>query len=224
MATGGGQISPMVSVFAPDTPWRPGPRIRNDQLVRYAGYREHTEVLLGDRRYLDFTIGACRLGWRPPPGRGAFDLLPLIVETPDDGVTVHPLSRDAVLEVPLRHPDLPWFAGLGLRWHAIPAISNWRLSIGGIHYPAAPFNGVYLCRAIGEDMLAAESAYGMARTVAARLGLDTTSERTLWYDRAVVELNRAVLHSFDVAGVRVELAAEDYVPAADDPERPIFRG
>jgi nitric-oxide synthase len=179
---------------------------------------------VGDGRYVEFTIGVCRLGWRPPTGRGAFDLLPLAVDTPDDGVTLHPLPRDAVLEIPLRHPDLPWFAGLGLRWHAVPVISNWRLSIGGIHYPAAPFNGVYLCRAIGEDVLADETAYGCARLVASRLGLDTSSARTLWYDRAVLELNRAVLHSYDAAGVRVELLAENYVPAAEDAGRPMFRG
>jgi nitric-oxide synthase, bacterial len=227
VAVGDGRINPMVSVFAPDTPWRPGPRIRNNQLVRYAGYREPEEVgggVLGDRRHVDFTIGACRLGWRPPTGRGAFDLLPLVVETADEGVTQHPLPREAVLEVPLAHPELPWFAGLGLRWPAVPVISNWRLSIGGINYPAAPFNGVYLCRAIGEDVLADDAAYGLARLVADRLGLDTSSERTLWYDRAVVELSRAVLHSFDAAGVRIEQSAEDYVPAAGDAGRPTFHG
>ena len=34
-----------------------------------------------------------------------------------------------------------WFADLGLRWHAVPAIDNMCLEIGGICYPAAPFNG-----------------------------------------------------------------------------------
>ena len=33
------------------------------------------------------------------------------------------------------------------------------------------------------------------------LGLDTSSERTLWRDRALVEMVRAVQHSFDAAGV-----------------------
>jgi nitric-oxide synthase len=225
MAAGNGRLSPMVSVFAPDSPWRPGPRIRNDQLVRYAGYREPDEVgggVLGDRRYVEFAIDACRLGWRPPTGRTAFDLLPLIIETSDDEVTVCTLPEDAVLEVPLEHPELPWLAGMGLRWHAVPAISNRTLSIGGIDYPAAPFNGVYICRAIGEDVLADESAYGLARLIAQRLGLDTSSERTLWYDRAVVELNRAVLHSFDAAGVRIDHSADDYVPPADESGRPAF--
>lgn len=225
MATGAGQLSPMVSVFAPNTPWRPGPRIRNDQLVRYAGYREPDEVgggVLGDRRYIEFTLGVCRLGWRPPTGRGAFDLLPIVVETPHEDITLYPLPRDAVLEVPLIHPDLPWFASLGLRWHAVPVISNRCLTIGGINYPAAPFNGVYICQAIGEDVLGDEAAYGIARTVADRLGLDTTGERTLWRDRARLELNRAVLHSFDAAGVRIEYSAEEYMPAATGTGRPTF--
>lgn len=30
---------------------------------------------------------------------------------------------------------------LGLRWYAVPAISHMRLRIGGLSYPAAPFNG-----------------------------------------------------------------------------------
>ena len=51
--------------------------------------------------------------------------------------------------------------------------------------------------------LADEAAYGMARQVAERLGLDTSTERTLWRDRATIELNRAVLHSFDEDGVTI---------------------
>jgi nitric oxide synthase oxygenase domain/subunit len=44
------------------------------------------------------------------------------------------VPQDAALEVPLSHPDLDWFAELRLRWHAVPAISNMPLSIGGITY------------------------------------------------------------------------------------------
>ncbi len=35
------------------------------------------------------------------------------------------------------------------------------------------------------------------------MGLDTSSEATLWRDRALIELNRAVLHSYDLAGVKI---------------------
>jgi nitric-oxide synthase len=221
MAAGDGEVRPMVTVFAPDTPWRPGPRIRNDQLVRYAGYRM-ADGVVGDRRYADFTTGVCRLGWRPPSTRGRFDHLPLVVETDHEGVVVHPLPRDTVLEVRVAHPELPWLADLGLRWHAVPVISNMCLTIGGIDYPAAPYNGVYLSRAIGEDVLADDDAYAMAPAIAAHLGLDTTSERTLWRERVALELNRAVLHSFDAAGVTVEHAPEAYVRASDVPGRPAF--
>jgi nitric-oxide synthase len=221
MSTNEGAVRPMVSVFAPDTPWRPGPRIRNDQLVRYAGYAEPARVL-GDRRYVDFTSAVCRLGWRAPTGRTAFDKLPLVVQTPHEGVCVFPLPRDVVREVTLEHPELPWFATLGLRWHAVPVISNRKLRIGGITYPAAPYNGVYICQAIGEDVFADDAAYGLARVIADRLGLDTTSDRTLWRDRAVVELNRAVLHSFDAAEVTIKHSVDGFLPAARGGSRPAF--
>jgi nitric-oxide synthase len=221
MSTNGGRVRPMVSVFAPDTPARPGPRIRNDQLVRYAGYAEPGRVL-GDRRYLGFTNAVCQLGWRPPAGRSAFDLLPLVVETAHEGISLHPLPRDVVREVPLEHPELPWFVGLGLRWHVVPVISNMRLVIGGITYPAAPFNGLYICQAIGEDVLADENAYGLARRIADGLGLDVSSERTLWRERAVVELNRAVLHSFDAAGVSIGHSIDGFLPPVRGGPRPAF--
>ncbi|WP_018684314.1 nitric oxide synthase oxygenase [Actinokineospora enzanensis] len=221
MAAGDGAVRPVVSIFAPDSPWRLGPRIRNDQLVRYAGYRENGGVV-GDRRYIEFTTGVCRLGWLPPTPHGPFDLLPLVIETDDDGVRLFPIPRDAVREVELTHPEFDWFTRLDLRWHAVPVISNMRLHIGGINYPAAPYNGVYICRAIGEDVLGEEAAYGMATTVATELGLDTTNERTLWRDRAALELNRAVLHSFDTAGVSIEHSADVYAPATETPHHPAF--
>ena len=221
MATAQDTVRPMVSVFAPDAPNRPGPRIRNDQLVRYAGYAEPNGVL-GDRRYVEFTAAVRKLGWRPPTASSPFDKLPLLIQTPHEGTTLCPLPRDVVREIPLEHPVLPWFAGLGLRWHAVPVISNKRLVIGGINYPAAPFNGMYICHAIGEDVLADEAAYGLARLVAKRLGIDTSTERTLWRDRAVVELNRAVLHSFDAAGVAVEHAVDGFLPAGDGSATPAF--
>ncbi|TDQ05235.1 nitric-oxide synthase [Labedaea rhizosphaerae] len=215
MAAGNGVVTPVVTVFAKDAP-----RIRNDHLVRYAGYQEEGGVL-GDRRYVDFTAGVTRLGWRPPAKRTAFDLLPLVIENAGQPL-LFPIPRESVCEVPLSHPDLPWFGELGLRWHAVPAIANLRLRIGGVEYPSAPFNGVYLCQAIGEDVLADEVGYGMAHTVAKRLGLDVTSERSLWRERAAVELNRAVLHSFDAAGVRMEHTSQAYLPMPGDQDGPAF--
>ena len=187
-------------MFAPNTPERPGPRIWNEQLIRYAGYRQPDGTVIGDPRYADFTSAVRDLGWPGGPGT-LFDVLPLVVQVPGEGPALFDLPRDVVLEVPLSHPRYPWFSELGLRWHAVPAISNMCLEIGGVCYPAAPFNGWYMGTEIGARNLADVHRYDVVPVVARRLGLDTASERSLWRDQVLVELNIAVLHSFDAAGV-----------------------
>ena len=66
-------------------------------------------------------------------GKGTpFDILPVVIQMPHQPPRMFELPRDIVLEVPLSHPNYPWFAQLGLKWHALPVISNMRLEIGGI--------------------------------------------------------------------------------------------
>ena len=203
MAGNEGRIRPVISIFAPDAPGRRGPRIWNEQLIRYAGYRRTDGSVLGDPRYLPFTERVRELGWTPPARPGAFDVLPLVIDTDRGRAAAVPLPAEDVLEVTLSHPDLDWFAELGLRWHAVPAISNMQLRIGGITYPAAPFNGWYMGTEIGARNLVDADRYDLTATVGERLGLDMSSEQTLWRDRAVIEINRAVLHSFNRAGVSI---------------------
>jgi nitric-oxide synthase len=201
-ATNGGQIRPMITVFAPDAPARPGPRILNSQLIGYAGHQPGNAVI-GDPAHLEITRLARKLGWRAgdPPGR--FDLLPLIIQSPGLTPLCFELRGDAVLEVPLSHPDLAWFGELRLRWYAVPVISDMFLEAGGIRYPAAPFNGWYMCTEIGSRDLGDEGRYNQLPEIAARMGLSTDSPRTLWKDRAVTELNAAVLHSYETSGVKI---------------------
>jgi nitric-oxide synthase, bacterial len=199
-ATRGGRIRSTITVFAPDGPQRPGPRIHNEQLVRYAGHRLPGGVR-GDARNADLTERAVALGWQRPDPPGRFDVLPLLISAGDAPPQLFDVPPDAVLEVPLRHPEHEWFADLRLRWHAVPAISNMPLVIGGIRYPAAPFNGWYLNTEIGARNLSDVDRYDLLPVIARRLGLDTSTPRTLWKDRALVELVRAVQHSYDEAGV-----------------------
>ncbi|WP_328499521.1 nitric oxide synthase oxygenase [Streptomyces sp. NBC_00414] len=226
-ATRDGRIRALITVLAPDAPGRPGPRIWNEQLIRYAGYRHPDGGVTGDPRNTGITALLGRLGWPGGPGT-PFDVLPLLVQGGtvqggavrghavrggavqggavrggDDGPRWFALPDDAVLEVPLDHPEHSWWRGLGLRWHAVPALANMCLEIGGICYPAAPFNGWYMGTEIGARNLADTDRYDLLPRIAERLGLDTRSDRSLWRDRALVELNRSVLHSFDRAGVTV---------------------
>jgi nitric-oxide synthase len=200
-AAGVDSIRPVISIFAAAQPGQPCARVWNEQLIRYAGYRDETGRVVGDGRQTAFTEAMRGFGWR---GKGEqFDVLPLAIETPADGLRLYELPERAIREVPIAHPEYGWFAELGLRWHAVPAIANMRLTIGGVHYPLAPFNGWYLGTEIGARNLADADRYDMLPVVAARLGLDTSRESTLWRDRALVELNRAVLWSFERDRVRI---------------------
>ena len=202
-ATNGGRIRPVITVFAPDAPGRPGPRILSPQLIRYAGYETADGAVLGDPANADITRLASELGW--PGGRpaGRFDVLPLLVQEAGAPATLHELPADAVLEVMIGHPELGWFADLGLRWHAVPVISDMYLDIGGVCYPAAPFNGWYMCTEIGSRDLGDTGRYNQLPVIAQHMGLSTASDRTLWKDKAMTELNLAVLHSFSAAGVTI---------------------
>ncbi|WP_327086315.1 nitric oxide synthase oxygenase [Nonomuraea sp. NBC_01738] len=198
-AGGDGKVRPTITVFAQDTPARRGPRVLNEQLIRYAGHRTADGATVGDPRNAELTELARTLGWRGGPGR--FDVLPLIIQPGFGAPLLCNLPGDAVLEVAITHPEYRWFADLGLRWHAVPAISGMCLEIGGICYPCAPFNGWYMGAEIGARNLADADRYDQLPVIAERLGLDTSTERSLWRDHALVELNVAVLHSFEAAGV-----------------------
>ncbi len=200
-ATNGGRIRSIITVFAPDRPGLPGPRIWNPQLIRYAGYARPDGTILGDPLHAGLTLLAGRLGWTGSGGR--FDVLPLIVQAVGEPPRLYPVPPDAVLEVPLTHPRHPWFAELGLRWHTTPVITDMWLAAGGISYPCCPFNGWYMATEVATRNLGDTGRYDMCPVVAARMGLDTATSRTLHRDEALVVLNQAVLSSFDQAGVTV---------------------
>ncbi len=197
-STSGGDLRPLLTVFPP------GPRLWNSQLIRYAGYVREDGTVLGDPLQIALTRKALELGWEKlEVERTPFDVLPLIVETPAEGPRLFPLPEGIVLEVALSHPDFPWFADLKLKWHALPAIADLRMEIGGISYTAAPSSGWYVSHEIGARNLADEGRYNLLPVIADRMRLSRKGDKTLWRDRALVELNVAVLHSFERAGVKI---------------------
>ncbi len=161
LATNGGKIRSTITIFAPAAPGQPGIRIWNPQLIRYAGYRQPDGSIIGDPAHAELTDIVRRLGWTGS-ARAPFDVLPLVIQLPGQLPRMFELPRDVVLEVPISHPDYPWFLELGLKWHA-----------------------------------------NLLPLIAKKMGLDTSSDRTLWRDRALVELNVAVLSSFAQHGVTI---------------------
>lgn len=200
-ASNGGNIDIVLTVFAPRRSGeRWGPRIWNGQLVRFAGYGQPDGSVIGDRANVALTDAIRRLGWTPPMPQGDFDVLPLVVDVPSHGPQVFEFEEKDILRVPITHPGSPAFDALGLQWCAVPAISNFRLEIGGINYGCVPFNGWFMGTEIARDLFE-EKRYNRAEAIAAAFGLDTSTDLSLWRDRAFLELNVAVIASFQKARV-----------------------
>uniref|UniRef100_A0A8D0NIK8 Nitric oxide synthase n=1 Tax=Sus scrofa TaxID=9823 RepID=A0A8D0NIK8_PIG len=138
------------------------------------------------------------LGWKPN-GRD-----PELFEIPPD----------LVLEVPMEHPKYEWFQELELKWYALPAVANMLLEVGGLEFPGCPFNGWYMGTEIGVRDFCDVQRYNILEEVGRRMGLETHKLASLWKDRAVVEINVAVLHSFQKQNVTImdhHSAAESFM-------------
>lgn len=198
-STNDGKIRPTITIFKQHKGEEDNVRIYNHQLIRYAGY-ETEHGIIGDSYSLSFTTFCQNLGWK---GEGThFDVLPLVFSVDGNDPVYMSVPKEYVKEVKIEHPDYP-LSSLEVKWYGVPMISDMRLEIGGISYTAAPFNGWYMGTEIGARNLADQDRYNLLPAVAEIMGLDTSSNRTLWKDKALVELNIAVLHSFNKQGVSI---------------------
>jgi nitric-oxide synthase len=158
-----------------------------------------------------YTVASARLGTVDPVAMGqlgtseeeAVHVLPLVVDFPGHAPRWFGLPGHAVLEVPISHPEFGWFAGLGLKWHAVPAVSDRALVGSGHRFTAAPFSGHYMGTEIASRNFGDESRYNLLPVIAERMEIDSAKRSLLWKDRALVEINTAVLHSFQKAGVAI---------------------
>ncbi len=198
-ATNNGRIRPTITIFSQKKPNKTV-HIWNHQLIRYAGYKTEQGVL-GDPHSVSFTETCINLGWEPKFGK--FDVLPLIIQINEDHPKIVEIPEKLLLQVPIRHPHYKWFEDLNLKWYAVPIISDMTLEIGGITYTAAPFNGWYMGTEIGARNLADELRYNLLPLIGNLMELDIKSNISLWKDRALLELNTAVLHSYKEDGVSI---------------------
>lgn len=207
-----GKIKPLITIFPPKTPdGRIPVQLRNHQLTSYAGYATH-QGIVGDPKMVAFTEECLAMGWK---GKGTpFDLLPLVIEINQKTRHLFTLESNQIHEIPITHPDYSWFADLGIKWYAVPAISNMSLLIGGIEYPAAPFNGWYMVTEIASRNLGEQNRYNLLPIIAQKLELAINKDSKFWKDRAILELNKAVYHSYKSAGVTLvdhHTASEEFM-------------
>ncbi|OJD42246.1 nitric oxide synthase [Bacillus sp. 4048] len=198
-ATNDGKVKPTITIFKQYQGEENNIRIYNHQLIRYAGYKTEMGVI-GDSHSTAFTDFCQELGWQ---GEGTnFDVLPLVFSVDGKEPVYKEIPKKEVKEVPIEHPEYP-ISSLGAKWYGVPMISDMRLEIGGISYTAAPFNGWYMGTEIGARNLADYDRYNLLPAVAEMMNLDTSRNGTLWKDKALIELNVAVLHSFKKQGVSI---------------------
>ncbi|KAI9342808.1 hypothetical protein BDR26DRAFT_965659 [Obelidium mucronatum] len=195
VATAKPSMEAVMTVFSPRKPdERWGPRFWNAQLVRFAGYEQPDGTVLGDPANKEITAHIMKLGWTPPAPRTAFDALPVVLELPGQAPVMHELSKDSLVWVDIEHPTNINFKDLNLRWCAVPAITGFNLSLGGIDYVCCPFNGWFMETEITRNLW---ERYQVGPEMAGIFGLDTSD--LYWKDIAFVELSKAVLHSFQKA-------------------------
>ena len=196
-ATNGGNIRSTITVFNAHK----GIRIWNPQLLGFAGYRQEDGSVIGDPKHLEFTEECVKLGWEPK--MGPFDILPLIVQIEGEKLQWREIPKEIITLVSIEHPSIKPINDLKLKWYSTPIISNMTLEVGGIEFMAAPFNGWYMGTEIGARNLADEDRYNLLPLVAEKMGLNVHDKNSLWKDRALIELNQAVLYSFRKAGVKI---------------------
>ena len=203
-AHGDGRVSAVISVFAPVEGDRLPAYIESPQITQYAGYGLTGAEVRGDRQNVEATRIALALGWQAPAETGRFDMLPFAIRDAQDQRSIHVLPRDAIREIAIEHPDVAELASLGLRWYAVPCVSNMILTIGGIDYPCAPFSGFYMATEIASRNFADKKRYDLLPQVARSIGLTPDDKADpFWKDTALTELNRAILHSYRKAQVTI---------------------
>jgi nitric-oxide synthase, bacterial len=203
-ALGDGRIRSMISVFAPIQPNAIPAYFESAQITQYAGYAQKDGSVIGDRQNVEFTRVAMSLGFRPPEQIGQFDLLPVLIRNRDDRRILFNLPQDCVREVPITHPQYAQIEQLKLKWYAVPCLTGMIMTIGGIDYPCSPFSGFYMATEIASRDFADQKRYDLLPVVGQSLGY--TNNRggdNLWKDKALTELNIAVLHSFRSAGISI---------------------
>lgn len=202
-AFNGGTLQASVLVMNPKS------RIWTTQYYRYACYEQPDGTLMGDPANQELTKVAMELGWnKAEEERTVWDILPIIVQAdPNEAPAWYEIPDDLRLEVFLSHPNPKYdqaVKSLSLRWFSQPYVSDKTIEIGGIFYRCVPFSGWFMQSEIGRNLCDIQR-YNYIPQIAKLINLDITAAANsqLNVDRLYVEINAAILHSFEKAKIAI---------------------
>jgi len=195
-ATAGAKIQSVMTVFQPQSLNEPfGMRFWSSQIIRYAAYKDHdTGKITGDPANLDLTnYLISNEYWSPPDEISPFDVLPLVLKLPGKSKPIiHELPKDCIFDVRLEHPTNEKLSELGYRWTSIPALSDFKMNLGGIIYQNIPFNGWFVSTEIVRNLM---ERYNVGPEIAKAMGIDTETN-PVWRNEVFSELEKMVIYSF----------------------------
>ncbi|XP_033628503.1 nitric oxide synthase, brain-like [Asterias rubens] len=220
-ATNKGNLRSAITIFPHRTDGLHDFRVWNGQLIGYAGYKQPDGSIIGDPAGVEFTEVCMKMGWQPAK-QGSWDVLPLVLQANGEDPELFNIPPGLVLEVEMSHPKYDWFAELGIKWYALPAVSSMMLDLGGLEFIACPFNGWYMVTEIGARDICDPNRLNYLEEIGRKMGLDTNSNASLWKDRALVEANVAVIYSYQKKNVTItdhHSAAESFLKHMENEQR-----
>lgn len=201
IATAGTNIQSVMTVFKPQSAKEPlGTRFWSSQVVRYAAYKLLDGTIEGDPANLGLTSYLLEHDlWTPPAPTTPFDVLPLVLKVPGrKKPSVYTIPSEFVFMVDIDHPTKPEVKELGYKWSIVPAITNFRMNLGGIVYANMPFNGWFMSTEIVRNLL---ERYKVGPAIAKACGVDPESPMCQQIVSLILE--EAILQSFQKAGFTI---------------------
>ena len=111
------------------------------------------------------------------------------------------LPLELAIQCAITHPKYD-FASLNMKYFPLVSFSTFLFDIGGCQFSCAPFSAFYsapeIARALGDA-----NRFNKLKLIAECMQLDTSNNTSLWKDKALVELNYAILYSFQKANISV---------------------
>ena len=201
LATARTNIQSVMTVFKPRGNATLGTRFWSSQYIRYAAYKDTSGTIMGDPANLELTEYLLKNKlWTPPEPKTPFDVLPLVIKDPNRKYPdVFELPKDCIFEVPIEHPTKPNVTKLGYKWTSVPAISNFKMNLGGVLYQNIPFNGWFVTTEIVRNLI---ERYDVAPSVAQACDIDP-STTSIYRNLVSCELEIAIEHSFKKNGFTI---------------------